>query len=173
MAEPRSQYPVGGNFTRTGEGGLVQGDGRHEEKVKVLLFHMANNATATVVARKPIARIHRTRGVVGIMSVCLLFVLSLSFPGAGPRSNREKEKKKKKKAHEKRLRQEAAGMPRLLSPVLEQTCWSCQGEKEEAQSPAGLGETAEAGSALLGQVKKGSSRLDLGITKAHNPSACM
>lgn len=84
VAEPRSQYPVGGNFTRTGEGGLVQGDGRHEEKVKVLLFHMANNATATVVARKPIARIHRTRGVVGIMSVCLLFVLSLSFPGAGP-----------------------------------------------------------------------------------------
>ena len=95
VAEPRSQYPVGGiSLRRTGEGGLVQGEGRHEEKVKILLLHMANKPTATVVARKPSARIHRARGVVGIMSLCLLFVLSLSFPGTGPRSKRKRGKKK-------------------------------------------------------------------------------
>lgn len=55
---------------------------------------MANKPTATVVARKPSARIHRTRGVVGMMLVCLLFVLSLSFPGAGPTPDREGRKKK-------------------------------------------------------------------------------
>lgn len=81
------------SFTKTGEGGLVQDEGRHEEKVKLLLRHMANKPTATVMARKPSARIHRTRGVVGIMSVCLLFVLSLSFPAAGPRSNRERKER--------------------------------------------------------------------------------
>lgn len=107
------------SLTRTGEGGLVQDEGRHEEKVKVLLFHMANKPTATVVARKPSATIHRTRGVVGIMSVCFLFVLSLSFPDAGPRSSREG--KKKKKVYEKRLGQEAADTPRLLCPLPEQT----------------------------------------------------
>lgn len=57
--------------------------------MKVLLFHMANKPTATVMARKPSARIHRTRGVVGIMPVCLLFVSSLSFLGTGPKENKE------------------------------------------------------------------------------------
>lgn len=112
MAEPRSQYSVGGNFShKDWEGGLVQGEGRHEEKVKVLLFHMANKPRATVVARKLSARTHRTRRVMGIMSVGLLFVFLLSCPGAGPRSNMVK----KKKAGEKRLRQEAATLA-LPSP---------------------------------------------------------
>lgn len=108
VAEPRSQYPVGVIFlTRTGDGGLVQGEGSHKEKVKVLHFHMANKPTATVMARKLSATTHRTREVVGVVSVFLIFVLSLSFPAAGPRSNREK---KQIKTSEKRLWQEAANV---------------------------------------------------------------
>lgn len=70
VAEPRSQYPVEGNCSQgTGGNGLVQGEGRHEEKVKVLLVHIANKPTATVVTMKPSARIHRTRGEVPTRSV--------------------------------------------------------------------------------------------------------
>lgn len=128
VAEPRSQCPV----TRTGDGGLVQGEGSHKEKVTVLLFHMANKPTATVMARKLSATIHRTREVVGVVSVFLIFGLSLSFPAAGPKSNREK---KQIKTSEKRLWQEAANVWCLLSPVPEHTL--LESSREEGESPAG------------------------------------
>lgn len=130
MAEPRSQYPVRGFSHRTGVGGLVQGEGSHKEKVKVLLFHMANKPTATVMARKLSATIHRTREVVGVVSVLFIFVLSLSFPAAGPRANREK---KQIKVSEKRLWQEAADMQCLLSAVPEHTL--LESSREEGESP--------------------------------------
>lgn len=98
--------------------------------MKVLLFHMANKPTATVMARKLSATIHRTREVVGVVSVFLIFVLSLSFPAAGPRSDREK---KKIKTSEKRLWQEATNMPRLLCPVPEHT--QLESSREEGESP--------------------------------------
>lgn len=79
---------------------------------------MANKPTATVMARQLSATIHRTREVVAVVSVLLIFVLSLSFPAAGPTPNWEK---KQIKTSEKRLWQEAAKMQCVLSPVPEHT----------------------------------------------------
>lgn len=67
---------------------------------------------------------------------------------------------------EKGLRQEAAGWPCLLSPVLEQSLL------ELSRGERGIPE-GNSGSrfCFLGCVNKGTSRFDLGITKAHNSSA--
>lgn len=80
--------------------------------MKVLLVHIANKPTATVVTMKPSARIHRMRGEVATRSVWLLLVLLLSFPGAGPRASRENN------TDEDGLRQVDAGVPgqTLLEP---------------------------------------------------------
>lgn len=98
--------------------------------MKVLLFHMANKPTATVMARKLSAMIHRIREVVGVVSVFLIFVLSPSFPAAGPRSNRDK---KQIKTSEKRLWQEDANVQCLLSPVPQHTL--LESSREEGESP--------------------------------------
>lgn len=133
--------------------------------MKVLLLHMANKPTATVMARKLRATIHLSREVVGVVPVLLIFVLSLSFPAAGPTANREKNK-----ISEKRLRQEAANMRCLLSPVPEHTL--LESSREEGESPEPSWEKVAAGSAL--PVEKGSSSIpiDLGMIKGPSPSAC-
>jgi len=117
---------------------------------------MANKPTATVVAMKPSARSHRTRGEVVSMSACILLVLSLSFPAAGPGTDRKNEQMRTRGSH-------------LLSPLPEQTWWSCPGEEE---NPEHGEKSVAAGSALSGQMKEGSSQLDIGVRKVHKPPAC-
>lgn len=101
--------------------------------MKVLLFHMANKPTATVMARQLSATTHRSREGAPAVSVLLSFVLSLSFPAAAPTSNWEK---KQIKTSEKRWWQEAAKVPCLLSPVLEHTLLDLSREEGESPEPS-------------------------------------